>query len=246
MSEMVSLSHKSCTHVTCKLVVVDAMDMDELCGAFQSCDVAIVVLSDTFVIAEMAFQVLIFILRSIRKPARYYNSMSSYMALVGSAEYSKSSISLLVGNAMIYSSFEALIQEWAGKFKSTANHLTSDLGPLPPSADTNYLICYTEGDEKDVHDIISAMPAYHFQRLQSPAEVPSEGSSSSAVALVFVSHAFATDKKAREILSTVLQHHVPIVVVVVSDTSGKNWMQTGLGIDAVERAVGGLLRGSIL
>jgi hypothetical protein len=219
------------THTLCKWVEVDTMDTDMISNIIQECDVAIILLSDNFAVAPMAFQTMIFVLRSIRKPSRFFNLMPTYMALVGNAQYSQSSISLLVGNGLIYNNWEALLTDWVAKFKHTATNTgNSDEGPLPPAGNMCYLSCYTEANELAVTEITSAMTGYQFTTLQSVDDVSSYDASAPCCALVFVSYQFAQDSTKRAILDAVIAKHLPMVVVVVTDRSSKSWMQTGLGI----------------
>jgi hypothetical protein len=237
-AELISRNVDLYKNAICRWVEVDTCDMDVLSETIQGCDLAIIVLSNNFVVAPMAFQTLIFILRSIRKPSRYYNLMPSYMELVKNADYAESSISLLVGNSMVYTNWQGLMADWVSKFKNVPSSDTTDRGPLPPMASVRYFSCYSELDAAAVEDITSVMERYSFEALTSASNVPSSTatddydrqSAQRSCVLVFVSSKFASDKKARGILDAILIKKLPMVVVVVTDLSGKSWMQTGLGI----------------
>jgi hypothetical protein len=203
------------------------LDLDQNAVVIDQADVVIISLSSCFAVARNGYQSLIFATRTLQKPFRYLNLMSTYEALTSDPQYRGSSTCLIVGAAVVYSSWRALLEGWAFLFKTndiSTQH--SDSHMLPPIDGWRYLSVFAEASRSAVVEITNMLPAYRFFELTET--LTARDCESPQCCLVFVTYALATNLHHRQIIDSIISNGVPMVVVAINDSG--NWLKSGLGI----------------
>lgn len=231
--------HKLSCPTTCQIIPIDIKNADFIAGSVNMAEIVVVVLSDQFSACELAFQTLIYTIRSVRKPVRYFNLMKNYFELMQSPKLQESHLSLLVGNAMIHSSWEIIWEGWISNYKTSLNHdkLTAaafNKSTIAVRKTVFNVCCYSKSNEREVNNIKKLLVGFSFIDAHNLSFTNTLNESNIVIgcALIFVSFIFSKDNELLETLDYIRKNDIPLVIVVFETliSRDKCWSRTGLGL----------------
>eukprot|EP01038_Epipyxis_sp_PR26KG_P007131 gene7131-9732_t len=221
---------------SCEIIPIDISDPDFISSRVDYADIIVIALSNYFCSRNLAFQSLIYTIRTMKKKHRYWNIKNDYGYSHQCDAMQQSHIALLFGNSYSDTSWKIIWEGWILKYKTSPYHKRkrsdNSNNSMQALLHNEILeICSTLLDASSKKNGLKELNWISLNSRQDIDALENNKKNNISCALVFVSSAFAQDDLSLEALDVIKDKRIPIIVVgFESNVAKSNWSKTGLGL----------------